>query len=110
MKKLIALLVAPLIMACGTSALLAPYIPTNALTPAPSYATNPVQLPTLTQIKIVVLTVTNVREYADLDAGVVGYIYPGELVATDCVGDWCRVSSGWFCRPAALGAGGCEKR
>ena len=86
------------------------------LTPAPTETQASTQTPailpsadpTLVQTTIVVITDTNVRECANTDAEIVTVLAEGSTVTAVCNGDWCRVSDGWFCLPAAIGTGGCE--
>jgi hypothetical protein len=82
-------------------------IPPN--TPMPTPTSKPTPVPTVTPEPLYTVTGTaNVRACPSTECQVVGYLYKGDTVTANCVGNWCQVNAGWVYGPCLGMDGVCK--
>jgi len=115
MKRLI-LIVVLLATACNATPYwkeTTPVVETETVSPPVVSTETPEPQPTLATLRRsspVEYTVTgnaNVREFADAESKVIGYLYTGDIVQViSCDGDWCSLTTGGYVFSPCLGFDG----
>lgn len=53
----------------------------------------------LAKMEYTVVGNANIRSCPSSDCAVVGYLFSGQRVNADCVGNWCKIETGWVYAP-----------